>query len=518
MTTQKSAPRRSGILLHPTSLPGPYGIGDLGPCARSFIDFLAEAGQQLWQVMPLGPTGFGDSPYQCFSAFAGNHYLISLDELEAQGLLTRAELAQCPPFPRERVDYGPVITFHLAMLRKAYQRFSADATPAQRAELEAFARAHRSWLDDYALFMACKDAHDGRLWSEWSTGKNHITQPPFQVSTDDLNFHRFLQYEFFRQWDALRRYAHTHNIRIIGDMPIFVAYDSADVWAHPQLFYLDEAGRMTVVAGVPPDYFSATGQLWGNPLYRWDACRQEKFRWWIERFRHALTMVDIVRIDHFRGFESCWAVPAGNPTAEIGEWLKTPGDELFATLRTTLGPVPLIAEDLGVITPEVEALRDKYGFPGMKILQFGFGGDAQNEFLPHNYPRHCVVYTGSHDNDTSLGWYRSADEKTRDHVRRYFMCDGSDISWVMIRAALASVAELAIIPLQDVLSLDSTARMNFPGRPEGNWQWRYVPEQLTSSVASRLRELTELYGRISTSTSEPQPTPSSSNPSLTHVP
>lgn len=496
MSDTKRAARRSGILLHPTSLPGPYGIGDLGAGARNFIEFLADAGQQVWQVMPLGPTGFGDSPYQCFSAFAGNHYLISLDALEAQGLLTRAELAQCPAFPRDKVDYGPVIEFHTAMLRKAHQRFEADATATQRAELEAFARAQRAWLDDYTLFMACKDAHGGRLWSEWSAGKGRITEAPLEAPAERVAFHRFVQYEFFRQWDAVRQYAHTHGIQIIGDMPIFVAYDSADVWAHPELFHLDEQGQMTVVAGVPPDYFSTTGQLWGNPLYRWEACQREHFRWWIERFRHALSMVDLVRIDHFRGFESCWSVPAGNPTAEHGEWVKTPGDELFATLRATLGPMPLIAEDLGVITPEVEALRDKYGFPGMKILQFGFGGNASNEFLPHNYPRHCVVYTGSHDNDTALGWYRTAGEKVQDHVRRYFMCDGHDISWVMIRAALASVGELAVIPLQDVLALDSHARMNFPGRAEGNWQWRYVPEQLSSAIAARLRELTELYGRL----------------------
>lgn len=495
MNNNKAATRRSGILLHPTSLPGPYGIGDLGAGARAFIEFLAAAGQQVWQVMPLGPTGFGDSPYQCFSAFAGNHYLISLDELEAQGLLTRAELAQCPPFPRERVDYGPVIAFHTALLRKAHQRFEADATGTQRAELQAFAHAQRAWLDDYALFMACKDAHGGRLWSTWSAGKGRIAEAPLEAPAEGVAFHCFVQYAFFRQWDAVRQYAHTHNIQIVGDMPIFVAYDSADVWAHPELFHLDEHGHMTVVAGVPPDYFSTTGQLWGNPLYRWDACRREQFGWWIERFRHALALVDIVRIDHFRGFESCWSVPAGNATAEHGEWVTTPGDELFAAVRAAVGAMPLIAEDLGVITPAVEALRDKYGFPGMKILQFGFGGDASNEFLPHNYPRHCVVYTGSHDNDTVLGWYRAAGGATQDHVRRYLMCDGTDISWVMIRAALASVGELAVIPLQDLLALDSSARMNFPGRAEGNWQWRYVPEQLTSAIAARMRGLTELYGR-----------------------
>jgi len=495
MRTTTHTPRRSGILLHPTSLPGPYGIGDLGAGARAFIEFLAQAGQQVWQVMPLGPTGYGDSPYQCFSAFAGNHYLISLDELEAQGLLTRAELAQCPAFPRDKVDYGPVIEFHTAMLRVAHQRFEADATDTQRAELQAFATAQRVWLGDYTLFMACKDAHGGRLWSEWSAGKGRMAEPPREAPAERVAFHRFVQYEFFRQWEALRQYAHTHGIVIVGDMPIFVAYDSADVWAHPELFHVDENGRMTVVAGVPPDYFSTTGQLWGNPLYRWEACRREQFHWWIERFRHALAMVDMVRIDHFRGFESCWSVPAGSPTAEHGEWVKTPGDELFAALRAALGTMPVIAEDLGVITPEVEALRDKYGLPGMKILQFGFGGDAANPFLPHNYPRHCVVYTGSHDNDTALGWYQSAGEKAQDHVRRYLMCDGHDISWDMIRAALASVAELAVIPLQDVMGLDSRARMNYPGRADGNWQWRYLPEQLTSGIAARLRELTELYGR-----------------------
>ena len=369
MDTISTTPqRRSGVLLHPTSLPGPYGMGDLGAGGRQFLDFLAAAKQSVWQVMPLGPTGFGDSPYQCFSAFAGNHYLISLDELAAQGLLERDELAQCPAFPPDKVDYGPVIEFHMAMLARAHQCFVAHASAAQRAELDAFAAQHRAWLDDYTLFMACKDAHGGYLWSEWSTGKGGITVPPAAPPDERVSFHRFVQFEFFRQWNALRDYAHQRGIRIIGDMPIFVAYDSADVWAHPELFHLDQQGHMTAVAGVPPDYFSVTGQLWGNPLYRWEACRREQFRWWIERFRHALELVDVVRIDHFRGFESCWSVPAGSPTAEQGEWVKTPGNELFTAVKAALGPMPLIAEDLGVITPEVDALRDAHGFPGMKIL------------------------------------------------------------------------------------------------------------------------------------------------------
>jgi 4-alpha-glucanotransferase len=489
--------RASGILLHPTSLPGPYGIGDLGPGAFQFVDFLKAAGQRFWQIMPLGPTGFGDSPYQCFSAFAGNPYLVSLDALAQQGWLDHAALATAPAFPATRTDYGPVIEFHRAMLAAAFARFMRAGTPAQHAALDAFIKEHADWLDDFARFMALKEFHHDRIWNTWSAGKHKL----YDVAPPDLDarirYHAFVQWQFFTQWQALRAYAHKHGVQIIGDVPIFVAYDSADVWAHPRLFKLDDKGMMTFVAGVPPDYFSVTGQLWGNPLYDWDACRREQFAWWVARFRAVLRMVDVVRIDHFRGFAAAWHVPAGNPTAEHGEWLPSPGGELFERVRATLGTLPIIAENLGLITPDVEKLRALFGFPGMKIMQFGFGDDdATNEFLPHNYPTNCVAYTGSHDNDTTRGWYARVDEKTRDHVRRYFGVSGADIAWDMVRAVLASVADTAIVPLQDILNLDNAARMNYPGNPDGNWQWRFTADQLTDFITARLHDLAKLYGRM----------------------
>jgi len=495
--TISTATRASGILLHPTSLPGPYGLGDLGPGAFQFVDFLEAAGQRVWQVMPLGPTGFGDSPYQCFSAFAGNPYLISLDALAAQGWLDRAALAAAPVFSRDRADYGPVIDFHRAMLAAAFAAFVRNGTHAQHKKLAAFTRKYADWLDDFTRFMALKEFHGDRIWNTWSAGKHKLyeAEPPDLAAR--IRYHAFVQWQFFTQWQTLRAYAHDHGVQIIGDMPIFVAYDSADVWANPHLFQLDDKGMMTFVAGVPPDYFSVTGQLWGNPLYNWDACRTEQFAWWIARFRALLHMFDIVRIDHFRGFAAAWHVPAGSATAEHGEWVASPGAALFEQVRATLGTLPIIAENLGLITPAVEALRVQFGFPGMKILQFGFGDDdATNEFLPHNYPANCVAYTGSHDNDTTRGWYDSADEKTRDHVRRYFGVSGSDIAWDMVRAVLASVADTAIVPLQDVLNLGNAARMNYPGNPEGNWQWRFRPEALTPFIAARLHDLAALYGRV----------------------
>jgi 4-alpha-glucanotransferase len=487
--------RFCGVLLHPTSLPGPYGIGDIGRCAHAFVDFLVAAGQQWWQIMPLGPTGFGDSPYQCFSAFAGSPYLVSLGALADDGLLDQTDLDACPQFPTGKVDYGPVIEFHLAMLKRAYLAFSRDAAAHQKAELDAFAESQAHWLDDYADFMACKEAHGGNVWSAWSYGKGKLLDelPP---EFDELrDYHVFIQWAFDRQWHTLKTYANERGVRIIGDMPIYVAYDSADVWGHPELFHVDERGQLTLLAGVPPDYFSETGQLWGNPVYRWDACKAEDFAWWMARFRRLLDLCDVVRIDHFRGFCAGWAVPADSKTAEKGEWLPAPGKAIFKRVKKEFGDAPLLAEDLGVITPDVEELRDKFGLPGMRILQFGFGEDAENQFLPHNYVERCVAYTGSHDNDTSLGWYTSLDDKTQDHVRRYLGRDCHDIAWDMIRAVYASVAQYAIIPLQDVLSLDGDARMNYPGREEGNWQWRYEEGVLTEFLAARLRDLAELYGR-----------------------
>jgi 4-alpha-glucanotransferase len=491
--------RASGILLHPTSLPGRSGIGDLGEGAYRFVDFLAAARQRLWQVMPLGPTGYGDSPYQCLSAFAGNPLLISLEALAADGLVTEAELAGLPAFPLDRVDFGAVIPAKWALLQRAAERFATAATPALRAEFERFRADQQSWLDDFALFMALKEAHGGAPWYAW--------EPPLRrrepAALDDarrrlagaVRVQQFVQWQFARQWEGVRDYAYQRDIRVIGDIPIFVAYDSADVWANPDLFYLDDEGAPTIVAGVPPDYFSATGQLWGNPLYRWDRLAADGYRWWLRRFQATLAQVDLVRLDHFRGFEAYWAVPAGAQTAVNGRWQPGPGADFFRAVRAALGDLPIIAEDLGVITPPVEALRDAFDLPGMAVLQFAFGGDAANIYLPHNHRPNLAVYTGTHDNDTTTGWYAQADAAVRHHVRCYLGNPGPDIAWDFIRLALASVADTAVVPLQDVLSLGSEARMNLPGAAGGNWSWRYRPEWLTEARAAALAELVVTYGR-----------------------
>ena len=504
-------PRTSGILLHPTSLPGRFGIGELGPEAIRFADFLAAAGQRLWQVLPLGPTGYGDSPYQCFSAFAGNPLLVSLDVLEAEGLLMPADLAETPAFPEHEVDYGPVIDFKRSALARAFARFREHAGPPERDAFQAFRREQAAWLDDFAVFMAVKAAHGGGAWTEWdreiAARRPEALERWRREKADEIEATRFTQHLFFRQWTELRRHCHARHMKIMGDVPIFVAHDSADVWAHPELFRLDETGRPTVVAGVPPDYFSATGQLWGNPLYRWDEMARTGYSWWIERMRSTLSVVDLIRLDHFRGFEAYWEIPASAPTAATGQWVKGPGAALFDALHSALGTLPIVAENLGVITPEVEALRERYGFPGMAILQFAFGGDPQGStFIPHNYSRDRVVYTGTHDNDTVVGWWTSGVgdstrtleevEAEREFARRYMHSDGREIHWDFIRTLLGSVAELAIVPLQDVLGLGSEARMNVPARPSGNWRWRFAAGALTPEVRGRLREITEDYGRV----------------------
>ena len=495
-------------------MPGRFGIGDLGQAAYDFVDFLHATGQSLWQVLPLGPTGYGDSPYQCFSAFAGNPLLISLTALVEEGWLDEGDLAAVPNFLAERVDYGPVIEFKNKLLWRAHENFKTRAAEAAKREYLAFTKNAASWLEDYALFRAIKAEHGGAEWTKWESylraredqalhffRENHAPQ---------LSGQRFFQYLFFKQWVRLAHYANAKGIKIIGDVPIFVAHDSADVWAHPELFHLDAAGQPTKVAGVPPDYFSATGQLWGNPLYRWDVLQQDGYRWWIERLRAALAQVDIVRLDHFRGFEKYWAVPAGETTAINGQWEDGPGAALFKALKQALakakGGLPIIAEDLGFITPEVDKLRDQFGFPGMRILQFAFGTDPQaDEFKPYNYVPNSVVYTGTHDNDTALGWFhagvgdstRTAAEvaEERAFVLKYLNSDGRAINWDLIRVALASVANTAIIPLQDVLGCGSAARMNVPARESGNWGWRYQAEQLTPALRARLKELTNVYGR-----------------------
>jgi 4-alpha-glucanotransferase len=490
--------RAAGLLLHPTSLPGRFGIGDLGPAAHRFVDFLEYAGQRRWQMLPLGPTGFGDSPYQSFSSFAGNHYLISPEALAADGLLDRADLDGVPAFPADTVDFGSVIAWKLALLDRAFERFESGRAPALREALERFAAEQASWLEDYALFMALKERL-GRAWPEWDRGLA-LREPAALAEARTslarpIAAQRFRQLLFHRQWSALRERAHDAGVRLIGDLPIFVALDSADVWARRDLFELDDAGQPTVVAGVPPDYFSPTGQRWGNPLYRWSEHARTGYAWWIERLRALFAQVDFVRVDHFRGFESYWEIPADAPTAETGRWVKGPGRALFDAVRGALGDLPILAEDLGEMTPEVYALRDALGLPGMKILQFAWGGGPDDPFLPHQFTREVVVYTGTHDNDTTRGWYAQARDDERHYARRYLRVDGTDFTWDLIRAAFASVADLAIVPVQDVLDLGGEARMNLPGRMEGNWGWRFREGALAAAHAERLRELVELYGR-----------------------
>jgi 4-alpha-glucanotransferase len=503
-------PRASGILLHPTSLPGPFGVGDLGREAYAFADFLQAAGQSLWQMLPLGPTGYGDSPYACYSAFAGNTLLISPEQLVKDGLLEKDDLATDIAFNDERVDFDAVHNYKDRILAKAFATFSRDASPELRTAFNDFCRHHVSWLDDYALFRALKDAQGGVSWSEWEPAL--VRRDPGMLEarkkelSHEIEAQRFYQFLFSEQWFALKDYCNKHGIHLIGDIPIFVAHDSADVWTNPDLFKLNDDGTPIVVAGVPPDYFSATGQLWGNPLYNWEHMRADGFRWWIKRVHATLETVDIVRIDHFRGFAACWEIPGADKTAERGRWVEAPGRELFTAINEALGKLPIIAEDLGVITPDVEALRDGFNFPGMRILQFGFSSDTKNLDLPHNYHRNVVVYTGTHDNDTAVGWFssvagegstRSAEqiERERAFCLKYLDTDGTEINWDFIRAAMASVANTAVVPLQDVLGLGTEARMNLPNSTEGNWSWRVQQGALSSEVASRLRELTLLYGR-----------------------
>jgi 4-alpha-glucanotransferase len=493
-----SPARSAGILLHPTSLPGPYGIGDLGPVAFEWVDVLARAGQKWWQVLPLGPTGYGDSPYQSFSAFAGNPYLISPALLRNAGLLKEADLAGAR-FPADRVDYGAVIPFKLGLLGHAWGNFLGGAAAGLRAGFEEFCARQSAWLDDYALFMALKDAHKGAGWLQWP--RELVLREPAALErarrhlADGVGRHKFWQFLFTRQWGALKQHAHDRRVRLIGDVPIFVATDSADVWANPGLFKLDKERRPTVVAGVPPDYFSATGQLWGNPHYDWGAMRRTGYAWWVARFRATLAQVDLVRLDHFRGFEAAWEVPAGRETAERGEWVKAPGTELLAAVREALGSLPLIAEDLGIITPAVEELRDLFHLPGMRILQFAFGGEVENRFLPHNFERHTVVYTGTHDNDTTAGWYHTLGHHERAFLERYCPGAGHDVAWNLLRLAWGSVADYAVAPLQDVLALGTEARMNFPGKPAGNWGWRFSTGMVQQATMDRLADLTALYSR-----------------------
>ncbi len=507
-------PRSSGILLHPTSLPGNYGIGDFGPEAFRFIDYLHDAGMKIWQVLPLNPTGYGDSPYQSFSAFAGNPLLISLDRLVEAGTLEPGDLANVPDFPEDSVAFAEVILFKFNLLRLAARRFYASGTKERRAEFDRFCESHRSWLDDYALFMAAKDAHGGVVWTAWDPELARRNPDAMERWRRELalqiDAYRYWQYEFFLQWQDVRRYCTERGIRIMGDIPIYVAHDSADVWASPQLFWLDDAGNPLKIAGCPPDYFSATGQLWGNPIYRWDVIKGEGYRWWIERFRATLAMFDMVRVDHFRGFEAYWEIPGGSPTAENGKWIKGPGTELFEVLTRELGELPLVAENLGVITPEVEAIRKHFGFPGMAILQFAFSIDPQAPtFRPHNYVRELVAYTGGHDNDTMFGWWRSGvsdSTRTAADVEKEYK-DASDylgvpreqldkeVNWIFIRQVMMSVADTVLFPMQDVLGLGSEARMNLPGSLGKNWKWRMHSGSLRAEDQERLSRWAAIYDR-----------------------
>jgi 4-alpha-glucanotransferase len=491
--------RSSGILLHPTSLPGSYGIGDIGPQAFRWIDFLAKAGCGLWQVLPLGPTGYGDSPYQCFSAFAGNPYLISPEALLKEDLLHPDDLYDRPRFPEAHVDYGAVIPWKLGMLDRSYHRFKYTNSAQLKKEYEEFCHKQASWLDDFSLFMAIKEMHGGAPWTTWDEalrqrrpGALAEFRQKHEVAIQRQIYRQFI---FFRQWHRLHEAAHQKGISIIGDIPIFVAHDSADVWAHPELFYLDEKGMPGVVAGVPPDYFSPTGQLWGNPLYRWEVHTASGYKWWLSRICSVLELVDIVRIDHFRGFAGYWEVPGNAKTAEKGRWVPAPGHDFFVAVRNALGQLPILAEDLGVITPDVVNLRDTFELPGMKIYQFAFGGGPKDPFLPHHYPQNCVAYTGTHDNDTALGWYQRVPEKEKDFYRRYTGQDGSNVSWDLIRGVWASVAVFSLAPMQDFLCLDNSARMNYPGNPSGNWSWRMPGNCLTDELISRIKEFNYLYSR-----------------------
>ncbi|BAZ45553.1 4-alpha-glucanotransferase [Chondrocystis sp. NIES-4102] len=494
--------RASGVLLHPTSLPSRFGIGDLGETAYQFVDFLANSDQQIWQILPIGPTGFGNSPYLSYSALAGNPLLISPSVLQQQGLLTEEELWQIPEFPLDTVDFDRVIATKLPLLRKAGDRFFTQASDEDKEDFHRFCDHHNDWLSNYALFMALKEAHGGSSWNQWSP-EIAARQPEAMAIwasklTEEIAFHKFVQYQFFQQWKNLKHYANQKGIKIFGDIPIYVAHDSVDVWAHPDIFCLDsQTGEATLMAGVPPDYFSETGQLWGNPVYNWQRLQETDFKWWVRRVEGILEYVDIIRIDHFRGFQAYWAVPQGEETAMRGTWLEAPGDEFFELLEAQLGKLPIVAEDLGVITPEVEALRDKFKFPGMKILQFAFDGDCNNVFIPYNYTdRNCIVYTGTHDNNTTVGWFYERSHEAQAQVVDYLGCVGQDgIHWALIRLALGTVGNTVILPFQDILGLGADAKMNTPAQATGNWQWRCRGEAFNDELSGRLRYLTHLYGR-----------------------
>ena len=493
--------RSSGILLHPTSLPGKYGIGSLGKEAYKFVDFLKKSNQKLWQIFPLGPTGYGDSPYQCFSSFAGNPYLIDFDLLIEQNLLTEEDLKDVNFGGNEEyIDYGAIYNQKYPLLRKAYENFKANGNKELKEKLETFKTENSSWLDDYSLYISLKNFFNGLPWNEWEddirTRKEAAINKYKAELANEIEYHNFIQFLFFTQWNNVKKYANDNGIKIIGDIPIFVAVDSSDAWANPEIFLFDPELKPVKVAGVPPDYFSATGQLWGNPLYDWDKLKELNYKWWVDRVKANLSTCDIIRIDHFRGFDEYWAVPYGDKTAENGTWCPGPRTDLFNTIKNELGELPIIAEDLGTMTQGVIDLREATGFPGMKILGFAFDSKEENDYLPHTYTKNCVVYTGTHDNDTLIGWFTKANEDDKQFARNYLNSrSDNEIHWDAIRGAWSSVASMAIAPIQDFLGLGSEARINTPGVASGNWQWRLKDGVLTDELAERIAKLTKVYSR-----------------------
>lgn len=497
MLTERSA----GILLHPTSLPSRFGIGDFGNDAYRFVDFLNATGQKLWQILPLGPTGYGDSPYQCLSAFAGNPLLISFDKLVEEKIILPEMLEDVPSFPL-KIDYGRVIEYKFFKLKEIYNYFKKNDKSFLLNEYQQFCEDEKFWLNDYSLFAAIKDYFNGAPWNEWEDSIKKMI--PERINNlkktlhDKIEFHKFIQFLFFKQWKELKSYANSKGIKIIGDLPIFVAFDSADVWVNKHLFEVTDEGKPLFIAGVPPDYFSLTGQRWGNPHYRWDVMEQDDYDWWRKRVQLLLKLTNIIRIDHFRGFYNYYKIPGASPTAEIGEWVLGPGEKFFFTLEKYFGKLPIIAEDLGILAPEVYELRDKFNFPGMKILQFAFGTNGEKKFLPHRFVQNCVVYTGSHDNDTTIGWWNSIQNDgtdTKEFFMNYTGSNGQDVCKDLIRLAYSSIAALVIIPLQDWLRLGTEARMNFPGRPDGNWSWRFSWDQISENLISEIKTFVKIFER-----------------------
>lgn len=492
-------PRSYGCLVHPSSFPGKYGIGDFGFESRTFIDFLEQTHQTIWQVLPLTPTGYGNSPYASYSAFAGNVYFISPDILHKKGLLTEKEIKDIELPSGLVADYEGSFKNKDKVYKVACQRFFEKITAKEKQAYNAFKKQNKHWLDDYVLFMALSIHHNKQPWNTWDTGLAQrdpaVLKKYRKKFSDEIELQYWLQFEFNNQWIDLKTYANERGIRVVGDIPIFVDHNSADVWANPQYFEVDKNGDRQLVAGVPPDYFSETGQLWGNPLYKWDELEKDGFSWWVDRFRHMFKICDAIRVDHFRGFDEYWQVEASEKTAENGTWEKGPGQKLFNSILEKCGELPIIAEDLGFMTEGVEELRDKYNFPGMKIIQFAFDSDSTNAFLPHNYSQNSVVYSGTHDNDTVLGWYNSTNETEQHRVRVYTRSTGENIHWEFIRLGMLSVSDQAIFPLQDYLGLDGSHRMNVPGTSSGNWLWRYTKEMLKEIDDQQLRHLAELSNR-----------------------